>query len=45
MKQLDEFTFRKFVRSLNSDDRAFLIKEYQAIADKLRPLTHGRPKK
>ena len=45
MKQLDEFAFTKFVRGLNNDDRAFLIKEYQIIADKLRPLTRGRPKK
>jgi len=45
MNQIDEVIYRKFVRRLDVEDRKFLIKEYQEIADKLKPLTVGRPKK
>jgi len=45
MIEQDEIIFRKFVKGLSIDDRVFLINEYSQMAEKLKPLTVGRPKK
>jgi len=45
LRALDEFIFRQFAKGLNYEDIQFLIEEYKELAEKLKPLTVGRPKK
>lgn len=45
MNQLDEMAFRKFAKEITPEERELMIKTYQDVADKLKPLSNGKWRK